>query len=281
MAFHANQGPRMGLPQMIQSRAQFGTRGAVVPFIAVLFVYVGFNVFNVILATQSLQLVLPGGAGFWYPTLILIAVALAVVGYDLLHLVQRWLTYLMIAVFALLTYGALSSLDAGSAVPDGGFSWSSFLITFGAAAGYQISYAVYVSDYSRYLPRDVPAPGVISWTYAGAAASAVWLMSLGSLLASSIPAPDAVGSIQQVGNSAVRGVRNLRRGHLRPRAGEHHGDQLLWRDAHRSQRRRRLPTGEAQRAQPRRRNLPSWRSWPTSSRWSSLRTTSTASTTSC
>ena len=62
MAFHANQGPRMGLPQMIQSRAQFGIRGAVVPFIAVLFVYVGFNVFNVILATQGLQLVLPGGA---------------------------------------------------------------------------------------------------------------------------------------------------------------------------------------------------------------------------
>jgi purine-cytosine permease-like protein len=28
MAFHANQGPSMGLPQMIQSRAQFGMRGA-------------------------------------------------------------------------------------------------------------------------------------------------------------------------------------------------------------------------------------------------------------
>ena len=29
MAFHANQGPRMGLPQMIQSRAQFGSRGVI------------------------------------------------------------------------------------------------------------------------------------------------------------------------------------------------------------------------------------------------------------
>ena len=205
MAFHANQGPRMGLPQMIQSRAQFGTRGAIVPFIAVLFVYVGFNVFNVILATQSLQLVLPGGAGFWYPTLIVLAVALAIVGYDLLHFVQRWLTYLMIAVFGLLTYGALTGLDAGAAVPDGGFSWASFLITFGAAAGYQISYAVYVSDYSRYLPRDVSAKGVISWTYLGAAASAVWLMSLGALFGSSITEPDAIGSIQSVGNSLFGG----------------------------------------------------------------------------
>ena len=157
MAFHANQGPRMGLPQMIQSRAQFGIRGAVVPFVAVVFVYVGFNVFNVILATQGLQPVLPGAPGCGTPILIVLAVALAVVGYDLLHFVQRWLTYLLIAVFGVLTIGALTNLDAGSAIPSsGGFSWASFLITFGAAAGYQISYAVYVSDYSRYLPQGRP-----------------------------------------------------------------------------------------------------------------------------
>lgn len=60
MACHANQGPRMGLPQMIQSRAQFGLRGAIVPFAAVVFVYIGFNVFNVILATDAINTVLPG-----------------------------------------------------------------------------------------------------------------------------------------------------------------------------------------------------------------------------
>lgn len=31
MALHSAQGPKLGLPQMIQSRAQFGVRGAVVP----------------------------------------------------------------------------------------------------------------------------------------------------------------------------------------------------------------------------------------------------------
>jgi hypothetical protein len=29
MAFHGSQGPEMGLPQMIQSRAQFGYRGVI------------------------------------------------------------------------------------------------------------------------------------------------------------------------------------------------------------------------------------------------------------
>jgi purine-cytosine permease-like protein len=151
-------------------------------------------------------LVLPGAPWMWYTILIGIAVAFAVVGYDLLHFIQRWLTYLLIVVFAILTVGALTTLDAGSAIPDtSGFGWAPFLITFGAAAGYQISYAVYVSDYSRYLRKDVPARGVISWTYLGAAASAVWLMALGAFLGSSIVAPDAIGSLQLVGNSVFPG----------------------------------------------------------------------------
>lgn len=205
MAFHANQGPRMGLPQMIQSRAQFGLRGAIVPFAAVVFVYVGFNVFNVVLATQGMQTILPGGVGLWYPLLIGLAIVLAVVGHDLLHKVQRWLTYLLIAVFAVITIGALTQPGGPSAAPVSGFSWTSFLLVFSAAAGYQISYAVYVSDYSRYLPKDVSSKKVIWWTYAGAAGSAVWLMSLGALLASMTPTPDAIAGIQKIGNDIAPG----------------------------------------------------------------------------
>jgi nucleobase:cation symporter-1, NCS1 family len=205
MAFHANQGPRMGLPQMIQSRAQFGIRGAILPFVAVVFVYVGFNVFNVVLASQGLRTVLPGGSTLWYALLIAIAIVLAVVGHDLLHLVQRWLTYVLIAVFGILTIGAIVNLDVHTPSGGGGMSWTAFLVVFSGAAGYQISYAVYVSDYSRYLPADVPVRKVIWWTYAGAAGSAAWLMSLGALLASALPDPDAIGAIREVGNDIMPG----------------------------------------------------------------------------
>lgn len=206
MAFHANQGPRMGLPQMIQSRAQFGIRGAIVPFAAVVFVYVGFNVFNVVLAAQGLRTVFPGSTTLWYALIIAIALLLAVVGHDLLHLVQRWLTYLLIAVFGILTIGALTQLDPTTTTTHTPHTtWTSFLVVFSAAAGYQISYAVYVSDYSRYLPRDVSARKVIWWTYAGAAGSAAWLMSLGALLASALPHPDAITGIRQVGNAILPG----------------------------------------------------------------------------
>lgn len=205
MAFHANQGPRMGLPQMIQSRAQFGFRGAVVPFIAVVGVYIGFNVFNVILATDAINTVLPGARTPLYLLLVGLAVLLAIVGHDLLHRVQRWLTWLMIAVFGVLTLLAIRELRADAALAAGPFSWSAFLVQLSAAAGYQISYSVYVSDYSRYLPEDTPPGKVIFWTYLGAGGSALWLMSLGAFLASALPAPDAIGSIREVGNRLFDG----------------------------------------------------------------------------
>nr|WP_107909036.1 cytosine permease [Streptomyces chartreusis] len=203
MAFHANQGPRLGLPQMIQSRAQFGIKGAILPFTAVIFVYVGFNVFNVILATQGLQTLLPGGKVFWYLTTVILATVIAIIGHDLIHLVQRYLTYFLIASFAAITIYAFTR--NGHAHPAGGFSWTAFLTAFSAAAGYQISYAVYVSDYSRYLPSHVSSKKVIWWTYIGACGSAAWLMTLGAVVGHLTPAPDVVDSLRTLGNDLFPG----------------------------------------------------------------------------
>ncbi|WP_111721156.1 cytosine permease [Homoserinimonas sp. OAct 916] len=207
MAFHANQGPRMGLPQMIQSRAQFGAQGIIFPFAATVFVYIGFMVFDTILATQGLQLVLPGNNFFWYTVLIAISIVIAVVGHDLLHFVQRWLTYLLIVVFVIITILAITTLGGDPAAPAATAGWdpTAFLVQFSLAAGYNISYAVYVSDYTRYLPENVSAPKLISWVYAGAAGSAVWLMSLGGILASQIPNADAIGAIKRVGDNLFPG----------------------------------------------------------------------------
>ena len=161
--------------------------------------------FNVILATDAINTVLPGARTPWYLLLVGLAVLLAIVGHDLLHRVQRWLTWLMIAVFGVLTLLAIRELRADAALAAGPFSWSAFLVQLSAAAGYQISYSVYVSDYSRYLPENTPPGKVIFWTYLGAGGSALWLMSLGAFLASALPAPDAIGSIREVGNRLFDG----------------------------------------------------------------------------
>jgi purine-cytosine permease-like protein len=46
MAFHSTQGPQLGLPQMIQSRPQFGYTGALLVWGVAMVTYVGYNAFN-------------------------------------------------------------------------------------------------------------------------------------------------------------------------------------------------------------------------------------------
>src|SRR5580692_9787067 len=55
VAFHASQGPEPGLPQMVQSRAQFGYRGVVLVLIGTLFTFIGFNVADSVLAANGLH----------------------------------------------------------------------------------------------------------------------------------------------------------------------------------------------------------------------------------
>jgi purine-cytosine permease-like protein len=46
MAFHSTQGPKLGLPQMIQSRPQFGYLGALLIWVVALVAYIGYNAFK-------------------------------------------------------------------------------------------------------------------------------------------------------------------------------------------------------------------------------------------
>ncbi len=206
MAFHANQGPKMGLPQMIQSRTQFGTRGAVLPLAATVFVYIGFIVFATITSAQLFQSVIPMSKWVLYPILVSVAIVLAIFGYRIVHFVQRWLAYAIVAVFTVVTASAIWILPAASDATALGWDTTAFLTQFSLAAGFQLSYAVYVSDYSRYLPADSSSVKLISWTYAGAAASAIWLMALGALLAVKLPDIDGVLALKEAGDAAFIGL---------------------------------------------------------------------------
>ena len=55
-----------------------------------------------------------------------------------------------------------------------------FFGQLGVAAGYQISWAIYVSDYSRYLPPTVEDPQHLPWTFWGSALGGIWVMFLGT-----------------------------------------------------------------------------------------------------
>src|SRR3954468_15423596 len=91
MAFHSAQGPQLGLPQMIQSRPQFGYVGALLVWAFAYLQYAGFNVFNTILAGQGLHATVHGPTRLWIVVATVVAVVIALVGYDMIHRVERWL----------------------------------------------------------------------------------------------------------------------------------------------------------------------------------------------
>ena len=204
MALHATQGPTLGLPQMIQSRAQFGYRGVIVALFAMVFTYMAFNVADQVLLAQGLH-----GAFGWNAGVVAIVVTagaalLAIYGYDWVHRVFRWLLYVLLPLVAIITIGVIAG-KAGGVVSHHayGFNWTGFMAQFSAAAAYNITYAGYVSDYSRYLPRDTPRGKIIGYAYAGAATPAIWLIALGAWLAVRLGATDGLVGLQTAGNNVV------------------------------------------------------------------------------
>jgi purine-cytosine permease-like protein len=211
MAAHSSQGPQLGLPQMIQSRPQFGYVGALLVWLFAYLQYAGFNVFNTILAGEAVAgSVHIGNETLWFWVITIIAAVVALFGYDLIHGFERYLTYLTIIMLALLTVAVLTHLD----LPGGAFAISDFhLVPFlgqlGVAAGYQISWAIYVSDYSRYLPPE-SARGTFKWTFWGSALGGIWVMFLGSFIAAAAGKDfETIGSIQGTADKLFPGFGSI------------------------------------------------------------------------
>jgi nucleobase:cation symporter-1, NCS1 family len=205
VAFHASQGAELGLPQMIQSRAQFGYRGVVVVLIGTLFTFIGFNVADSVLIARGLDGIL--GWNETAVTLVAAAIAtgIAIYGHDWLHRIFRWCFWICLPLYSLLTLAIMAGRVPATHPAIGGFTWVAFIAQFAASAAYNITYAPSVSDYSRYLPRRTPPHLIIAAVFIGATSAAIWLISLGAWLATRLGAADGLVSLHDAGNSVFAG----------------------------------------------------------------------------
>lgn len=210
MAFHATQGPTLGLPQMIQSRAQFGYRGVILPLFATLFTYLAFNVADQVLLADGLD-----AAFGWNPdvvavTVAVMAAALAIYGHDWVHRIFRTLLIFSLPLMTVLTIGVLLGLaDGGPPETPLGFTFAAFMAQFSAAAAYNITYAPYVSDYSRYLPKRTPTRRIIASVFVGASGAAIWLIAIGAFLAVRLGATDGLLGIKTAGDNIFEPLGSL------------------------------------------------------------------------
>ena len=209
MALHASQGPRLGLPQMVQSRAQFGYRGVIIPLLASLATFVGFNIIDTVLLADGLgslygfekvltSVILAVGAG-----------ALALLGYDWIHRAFKTLFWLNLPVFAILTLAILTGQVVATAPATNSFSWPGFAAQLAICASYNVTFAPYVSDYTRYLPERTPVGRLIASVFAGAASSAIWLIILGAWMATNLGAGDGLVALRGLADQLVGGGGNV------------------------------------------------------------------------
>jgi NCS1 family nucleobase:cation symporter-1 len=146
-------------------------------------------------------------------------VVATIYGHDLIHAYARVMTYLaggvlaLAAVWIVVVHGLPADFLARNALTTTGL-----MGTISVAALWQISYAPYVSDYTRYMPADT---GVMPAFWAS-----YWGCTLGSLLPMILGAhphlrPDPVSGLVARGPGAHRdGARAVR-----IRAGRSHPQQ--------------------------------------------------------
>jgi NCS1 family nucleobase:cation symporter-1 len=197
MALHAAQGPTLGVPQMVQTRGQFGSYGALLVVGVVIIMYVGFFASNLVLGGQALGAVVPylhqeGGIVLMGA----LSVAGAILGYDLIHAYARIVSYVSGLVLALafawivLVHGLPAEFSS-----KGTLTVEGMLGAVSVAALWQIAYAPYVSDYSRYMPVGTGVRDAFWASYWGCTLGSILPMLLGAIIGLCIEGDNIMGGL--------------------------------------------------------------------------------------
>ena len=208
MALHAAQGPRLGVPQMVQSRGQFGAKGAAFVVALVIFMYAGYAATALVTGGQSLHAILPGideRAGLL--AIGLLSLGAAIYGHDLIHFCTRMMTYVSGSAVLLCYVWVIFIHPLPAAfLTQGSFSSVGFFSMVSMSALWQLAYAPYVSDYSRYLPPD-SGPRQAFWScYWGTTLGAVLPMIFGALIGPAVVDSDVVAALSRLTGGASTAI---------------------------------------------------------------------------
>ncbi|MCL9649848.1 cytosine permease [Pantoea agglomerans] len=206
MSLHAIQGPRLGLPQMITSRMQFGVFGAVIPLVLVCIMYVGFSASGTVLAGQALAKLIHVSHSTGMILFSILIVIIAVLGYRVIHQLGKLASVIGVLAFAYLFITLFSAHDLSAVWQNQHFTPANFLLAVSLSSSWQIAFCPYVSDYSRYLPADVSAKKLFSSVFFGTVLGTQASMTLGVIVAAiagSAFAGNEVGYIVSMGSTAT------------------------------------------------------------------------------
>lgn len=185
MAAHSAQGPHLGIPQMIQSRAQFGVVGAGLPLAIVVLAYILFTAANGVVMRDSIKAVVPVSDNDAIILFGVLTLIVGYVGYELIHRIGVWMSAISSIIFALAAYTVLQH-----GLPEGvwqlsasTFKFAVFCLVVTQAASWTLGAGPYVADYSRYLPTSTATRSTFWYSYLGILVGSSVVMLLGAIMA--------------------------------------------------------------------------------------------------
>ena len=194
--FFVLMGQRTGVTQMVLSRSAFGRRGAYLPTAFQFVIATGWcaiNTWIVLDLVTSLFGVLgvEGGRALKVVTVLVIMafqVLIAAYGFRAIATFEKYTVPVTLVVLAAMTVVAWTRIDvdwgyAGSGLRGGERLSAMSTIMTAIGIGWGISWFAYASDYSRFLPRSVPASRVFAASALGQFIPVIWLGVLGATLA--------------------------------------------------------------------------------------------------
>ncbi|WP_182263034.1 cytosine permease [Rhodococcus sp. UFZ-B548] len=195
-------GFRLGIPQMLMARAVFGRVGAALPAAIAWCSFLGWFTVLDVLGAQALEsaLGLP-----MIPGLIIlsaITIGIGMVGYDLVHAIEKWLALVVGIVFVILAVIALGDIDwsyAGDPAVTGGARWGLFGLVVAISFSYAgPGYTPYASDYTRYLPLSTRFREIFTPSFVGMVLSASFVFLLGAAITTIDTTAQTAGLIGEV-----------------------------------------------------------------------------------
>jgi NCS1 family nucleobase:cation symporter-1 len=179
VAYISAMGPQTGMAQIPASRLPFG-KSIVVPAVINWLSTIAWDAINAFFGAYAISVVTGDAVPFPVGLLIVVVcqAALSIVGYEAIHTFERWAAIGLAILFAVVTVAVLGKMNFSLANGDAA-GIGSFVLMTTIAGSFNLAWALYASDYSRYLPENTSRSQIFSRTFLGLALSAIWIEALG------------------------------------------------------------------------------------------------------
>lgn len=197
-------GPTTGAGQLPVARLPFG-KTVVVPAVVQWLSSIAWDAIVGLFGGEALEYVLHVPFAVGVAIVIVAEGIIAIVGHELVHVVEVGASVVVGALFVVLSVKVLThpGLTPAHAAVGGRLFAGALILMVTLAFSNGISWASYASDYSRYLPAATSRRAVFWYTLAGLVASYVWMEEIGLAAGRFLTDDTAAGIDRLVGGGAL------------------------------------------------------------------------------